>query len=57
MLKNIVTENDPKLTDKTKWNKRTKTWVLAGVAHLVGALSHEPEVSGFDSQSGHIPKM
>ena len=30
---------------------------LAGVAQLVGASSHRPKGHGFDSQSGHIPRL
>ena len=30
---------------------------LAGVAQLVGGLSHKPKCSGFDSQSGDMPRF
>ena len=30
---------------------------LACVAHFVGTLSHKPKGCGFNSQSGHIPKL
>ena len=35
------------------WPKKA----LAGVAQLVGESSHTPKGYGFDSQSGHIPRL
>ena len=37
--------------------KLKQTWALAGVAQLVEALSHTPKGCGFDSRSGHMPRL
>ena len=36
----------------------SKKWVIPGrVVQLVGTSSHTPKCFGFDSQSGHIPRL
>ena len=41
---------------KNKWNY--KKWIaLAGVAQMIRASSHKLKGHGFDSQSGHMPKV
>ena len=35
---------------------KNKDVALAGVAQLVGTSSYTPQVCGFNSQSGHIPR-
>ena len=37
-------------------NIKNHKGALAGVAQLVGALSHGPMGHGFNSQSGHMPR-
>ena len=32
-------------------------YALASMAHLAGASSHKPKGHGFDSRSGHIPRL
>ena len=43
------------------WDKKimleNDTRALAGVAQLVGALSHKPKGRQFNSQSGHMPRL